>query len=314
VCAAVQLRPDLGAPGRLDLVGPLRRGAALRRDGLRPGPAGSRGRGHHLVRGRAQGDGPVHDVGAAQRDRAAGGARAAAAGRAAATASGGLAGLPAKPRDAHASGRSARCQGAGRTPDACDAVRAAGDGRQRRGRRLVSGPGAGGAGHVRRSGTAGPRRRGRRRPDAGARRRGHGCGGVGLDRQRRDARGLEPGLDRLGARLPRRGRAGRLRAMDPRRAGLRERLERDRGARRPRLPADRHRAAAGAQRAQRPADDDRLPHGQGLEVWHRRTRLARGRPQAVLGRVLLGAGSVAERDGREPALVRAGRQPLLAGR
>ena len=67
--APLQLRADVGPPRRLDLLGPLRRGHPLRRDGLRPREARPRGRRHRLLRRRPQGDGPLRDVGAARRAR-----------------------------------------------------------------------------------------------------------------------------------------------------------------------------------------------------------------------------------------------------
>ena len=60
---ALQLRADVGPSGRLDLVGPLRAGAALRHDGLRPRRARPRGRRRHLLRRRPQGARPLRACG-----------------------------------------------------------------------------------------------------------------------------------------------------------------------------------------------------------------------------------------------------------
>ena len=130
--AAVQLRADLGASGRLDLGGALLGGAALRRSRLRPGRPRARRRRRALVCGRAQGHGPLRPVGAARRDRPHRRARAAAGRRSRRLRLEDLLGFRRNPTTATPLFRGPGSQGARRSPHAGDALRAPGHRRLRR--------------------------------------------------------------------------------------------------------------------------------------------------------------------------------------
>ena len=214
VRGALQLRPDLGAPRRLGVLGPLRRRPPLRRARLRRQPPRPRGRRSRLLRRRAQGARTLRAVGAARRGAAHRGAGAAPGRPEAAPEARGPARLPPQPGQPHAAVREARGQGARRAPDSGDAVRHALDRRFRRGPVLVARARLGREGLLRDAGAAGAHRRGRGRAHARSRRRGAGRGRHRVARQRRAARGLEPGLHRLGPGLPRRRHPGRLRAVE----------------------------------------------------------------------------------------------------
>ncbi len=287
--APLQLRADVGPSRRLDLLGPLRRGDPLRRDGLRAREARPRGGRHRLLRGRSQGDGPLLDVGASRRARPRRQPVSAARRPGPSPAPRGPARLPPQPDHRDASLPQPRREGPRRAPDPGDAVRQALDRRLRRRRRELDRPRPRRARVLRGEGPPRPRGRGRGRPHPGpggrgARRRRHR-----LSRQPRRPRGLEPGLDRLQPRLPGRRHARRLRAVDAGGAVLPARLERHRGAGRARLPAGDRGAAHGRVDGHRPADRGRLPHGEGLGLRDRGPRLSRRRPQAVLRRLLPGA-------------------------
>ena len=280
--AALQLRADVGTPGRVDLLGPLRGGPAVRRHGLRARPAGPRRRRSDLVRGRPQGDGPLLDVGAARRARARREPFPAARGRAGAAAPRGPARLPPQPDLRHSPLQEVRGEAPRRPPDAGRAVRQALDRRIRGGPRQLDRPRPRGARVLRRRRAARPRGGRRGRPHAGPRRGGARGGGHSLARQRRLPRRLEPGVDRLEPRLPRGREAGRLRAVDADGAVLPARLERDRGRGRPGLPGRDRRAASRGDARDRAADRDRVPDRQGMAVRHRGQGVARRRAQALL--------------------------------
>ena len=316
VRAPLQLRAHVGPPRRLDLVGALHGRGPLRERRLRhrrPRPCRRR---HRLLRRRPQGHGPLRPVGPARRGDARRASRAPAGRREAAPAPRGPARLPSQPDHLDAALHGVARQGARRAPDAGDAVREALDRRLRRGRGELARSGLRGGRLLRRGRPPRTHLRGRGRPHARPRGRSARRGRHGLARQRHPAPRLEPGLDRLRPRLPRRRHARRLRAVGSQGALLPARLERRLRARRSRLPADRRRAAARPGDRQRPADGGRLPHAQGLEVRHRGQGLARRRPQAVLRRVLRGAGRADRRRqavaaglrGRGPALPRGRRQ------
>ena len=203
VRAPLQLRADVGPPRGLDLLGPVRRGDPLRRDGLRAREARPRRRGHRLLRGGSQGDGPLLDVGAARRARPRR-----------------QPGPPAEgaPTSACASrtcSASAATRRARRRSSASSARRPSTGTRPRRRLSSSSRPAPRASGSRARSASPwrpatttgrrppGPRGGGRGRPHPRARGGGAGRGRHRLSRQRRLPRGLEPGLDRLEPRVPR---------------------------------------------------------------------------------------------------------------
>ena len=300
--APLQLRADVGPPRRVDLVGAFHDRDPLRVRRLRRRRPRPRGRRHRLVRGRPQGDGPLRPVGPARRGDPRRASRAPAGRREAAPAPRGPARLPPQPDHLDAALHRAARQGARRAPDAGDAVREALDRRLRRRRGQLDRPGLRGGRLLRRGRPPRAHLRGRGRPHARPRGRGARRGRHGLAGQRDPAPRLEPGLDRLRPRLPRRRHTRRLRAVGSHGALLPARLERRLRARGPRLPADRRRAAPRPGDRQRTADGRDLPHAQGLEVRHRGQGVARRRPQAVFGRVLRGA----RRADRRPQGVAAG--------
>ena len=218
--------PTSGHPGGSISSGRFLSGDPLRQHGvrcLRPGP---RGCGPRVVRGRAQDPRSLRHVGAAQRDRAPRLPRAAAQKREAAAAPGGPARVPSQPAERDAAVPGVPGQAAGRPPHAGHPVPAPVHGGVRGGGRGLGRPRPRRHGLLRRRGSARAHRRGRGRHDARSGRRDHGDGRHGLPAKRDPARGLEPGLDRLQPRLPRRGGAGRVRPVDPGRARDAARLER----------------------------------------------------------------------------------------
>ena len=193
----LQLRPHVGPPRRVDLLGPPGRRGALRRDGLRarrPGPAGRR---PHQLLGRPQGDGSLRHVGAARRGRGGGRPGPAARKPEAAPPPGGPPRLPPQPDHRDAAVPRVRRPGARRAPDAGDPVRQALHGRLRRRRRQLHRPGLRRRRPVRRRRPPRAHHRGRGRPDARPRERSARRGRHRLARQRRAAPRLEPGVDRL---------------------------------------------------------------------------------------------------------------------
>jgi hypothetical protein len=310
---AVQLRPHLGPPRRKHLVRAHRRLAAVRGDGLRRGRPRPRRRRPAELRRRPQGAGAVRDVGAARRDPAHRRPRAPSRRRAEAAAAGRPAGLPPQPHPGHRALPPAPRQMAGRAPHARHAVREARHRRVGRRFRFLAGAGAGRGGLVRRRRSARARDRGRGRADARARGRGAGVRGHGVAGERRRARGLEPGLDRLRPR-DRRGRnPRRLRAVDADGAVPPPRLERGLRRRRHRSPTRRQRTKDRAGDRQRAADGGGLPHHEGVEIRDPGARVARRGTQALLGRIRRGAGPAPVRRGGDAAAVPAGRLPLRGG-
>ena len=188
--------------------------------------------------------------------------------------------LPPQPGDADSPVLPQAGQGPGRTSHAGHAVREAGHRRLRRGRGQLDRPGPGRPRLLRSRRSARPHRRGRGRAHSRPRLRGAGGGGHRLPRQRRPPRRLEPGLHRQRPRVCGGRPAGRLRAVEPRRAVPAPRLERGLRRRRhgpgpgDRRPADRRRPPHGS------AHGRRLPHGQGLALRDRGTRLPRSGAQA----------------------------------
>ena len=139
--------------------------------------------------------------------------------------------------------------------------------------------------------------------------RSAGRGRHRLARQPRAAPRLEPGVDRLGPRVPGGRPPRRLRAVGPARALLPARLERDRRGRRPRLPAGGRGPAPRAHPRHRAADGDRLPHAQGLALRRGGQGQPRRRAQALLRGLLRSARGAEPHDRRRdrPAHLRPGR-------